>query len=156
MTQGEPENTTVKINNLEKRIQVFEDIEAIKILHRNYVYWLCNLQWDEMLGCFTEDALMDIAGDRLRNGKADIADFFQTVLAKMVTRKDGHMVGQPVISVEGTKAHGYWILFLFFSEPAMRWLQGRQEVEYEKINGQWLISNMKFINPWPGEANGSE
>ena len=152
MTQDDITKTAETAKALEKRVQAFEDLESIKVMHRNYVYWLCNLQWDDMLGCFTEDAQMDIAGDRPRQGKEDIYDFFKTVLANMVTRKDGHMVGQPVISVDGNNARGYWILFLFFSEPTVRWLQGRQEVEYVKINGQWLISNMKFINPWPGES----
>ena len=138
-----------RVKALEKQVQVLADIEEIKTLHRNYVYYLCNLQWDDMLGCFVEDATADIQGDRLRKGKEEIADFFHSVLAKMVTRNDGHFVGQPVISVNGNKAKGYWILYLFFSEPSVRWMQGRQECEYVKVDGEWKYSAMKFINPWP-------
>ena len=138
-----------RVKALEKQVQVLADIEEIKTLHRNYVYYLCNLQWDDMLSCFIENATADIQGDRLRKGKEEIADLFHNVLAKMVTRKDGHFVGQPVISVDGNKAKGYWILYLFFSEPSVRWMQGRQECEYVKVDGEWKYSSVKFMNPWP-------
>jgi hypothetical protein len=44
------------LEELEKRVKVLEDIEAIKQLHVNYVYLLCNLQWDDMVECFAEGA----------------------------------------------------------------------------------------------------
>jgi len=138
---------------LAERVQVLEDIEEIQKLHRNYVYWLCNLQWDEMLDCFTEDATADIQGERLRKGKEDIADLFEHVLATRITRNDGHMVGQPVISVNRDRAKGYWILHLFFPGPPVQWMQGRQECEYVKVDGKWKFSSMKFINPWPGQPD---
>ncbi|MCR4420803.1 MAG: nuclear transport factor 2 family protein [Clostridia bacterium] len=133
---------------LENRVRVLEDMEEIKKLHQNYVYWLCNLQWEDMLDCFVEEAEADILGDRLV-GKAAIGEFFHQVLARRVKRSDGHLVAQPVITVEGDRAEGYWILYLFFSEPEVRWLQGRQECEYVKVGGKWKIRRMKFIGPWP-------
>ena len=141
------------LEELTERVQVLEDIEEIQKLHRNYVYWLCNLQWDEMLDCFTEDATVDIQGERLRKGKEDIADLFENVLATRITRNDGHMAGQPVISVNGNRAKGYWILHLFFPGPTVQWMQGRQECEYIQIGGKWKFSSMKFINPWPGQPD---
>ena len=47
---------------LGKRVKVLEDIEAIKKMHINYVYLLCNQQWDDMLECFAEDATMELLG----------------------------------------------------------------------------------------------
>ena len=156
MTLDELEKRVKALEALEKRVQVLEDIEEIKKLHRNYIYWLCNLQWDDMLSCFTENATADIQGDRLRKGKEEIADLFHNVLAKMIKRNDGHFVGQPVISIKGNKAKGYWILYLFFSEPSVRWMQGRQECEYIKVDGEWKFSSMKFINPWPLQPGDKE
>lgn len=48
------------LEELEKRVKVLEDIEAIKQLHINYVYLLCNLQWEDMLECFAEDATLEL------------------------------------------------------------------------------------------------
>ena len=136
-------------DELEKRVQLLEDIEEIKKLHINYIYWLCKLQWDDMLDCFTEDATLDLMDQGVRKGKREISEVFHNVLAKMIKLNDGHFVGQPVISVNGNKAKGHWILYLFFSEPSVRWMQGRQECEYVKVDGKWKFSSVKFINPWP-------
>ena len=46
----------MKIEELEKRLLVLEEIEEIKKLHRQYMWWINNNQWDEIINCFTEDA----------------------------------------------------------------------------------------------------
>lgn len=137
------------LEELEKRVKILEDIGEIKRLHINYVYLLCNLQWDDMLDCFAENATLDLLDHGACKGKKEISEIFHNVLAKMVKRTDGHFVGQPIISVDGDKAKGYWILYLFFSEPSVKWMQGRQDCEYVKINGKWKFSSVKFTSPWP-------
>ena len=134
---------------LEKRVKVLEDIEAIKQFHVNYVYLLCDLQWDEMAECFAEDATMELLDSGVVRGKKEIGGVFRNVLAERVKRNDGHLVGQPIITVEGDKAKGQWILYLFFAEPEVRWLQGRQDCEYVRVNGEWKFSKVRFTAPWP-------
>lgn len=138
------------LEELEKRVKVLEDIEAIKKLHINYVYLLCNLQWDDMLACFAEDATLELPDQGVSKGKKEISGVFHNVLAKMIKRNDGHFVGQPVISVKGDRAKGHWILYLFFAEPEVKWLQGRQDCEYVRVGGEWKFSSVKFTAPWPG------
>jgi len=137
------------LEELAEKIKVLEDIEEIKKLHINYVYLLCDLQWDEMLDCFAENATLDLMDQGVRQGKKEIGEVFHNVLAKMIKRTDGHFVGQPVISVDGDKAKGYWILYLFFAEPEVKWVQGRQDCEYVKVNGKWKFSSVIFASPWP-------
>ncbi|GAI02529.1 unnamed protein product, partial [marine sediment metagenome] len=127
-----------------------EDIEAIKQLHINYVYLLCNLQWEDMLECFAEDATLELLDQGVCKGKKEISGIFYNVLAKMIKRTDGHFVGQPIISVKGDRAKGHWILYLFFAEPEVKWLQGRQDCEYVRVGGEWKFSSVKFTAPWPG------
>lgn len=136
---------------LEKRVKVLEDIEAIKKFHINYVYLLCNLQWDDMVDCFAENATMELLDQGVVKGKKEIGGVFRNVLAERVKRNDGHFVGQPIINVEGDKAKGQWILYLFFAEPEVRLLQGRQDCEYIRVKGEWKFSKVKFTAPWPGE-----
>lgn len=137
------------LEELEKRVGVLEDIEAIKQLHIEYIYLLCDLQWDVMLDFFAEDATLDLMDQGVRRGKKEISGVFHNILAKMIKRTDGHFVGQPVISVEGDKAKGHWILYLFFAEPEVRWMQGRQDCQYVKIDGAWKFSSVRFTSPWP-------
>ncbi len=151
MTQDELKTVKRSLEALTERVQVLEDIEDIQKLQRNYVYWMCNLQWDDMLTCFTEDAVLNVQGD-VRRGKREIEDLFRNFLAQRIKLNDGHIMGQPVISVEGDKAKGYWILYLFFSEP-VSWMQGRQECEYVREYGKWKFSSMQFINPWPPQPD---
>jgi ketosteroid isomerase-like protein len=147
MTLEELEKKFIELEALEKQVQVLTDIEEIKKLHTNYTYWLCNKQFDEMLDCFVEDAVADIVG-KIFQGKAAISAFFYNVLAKN-NPKDGHITAQPVITINGTKAHAVWLLFMTYSEPTMRYAQGRQEADYVKVKGQWKMQTMKFIMPWP-------
>jgi ketosteroid isomerase-like protein len=147
MTLEELETRFSKMETLEKQIQVLSDIEEIKQLHINYTYWLCNKQFEEMLDCFVDDAVADIAGKILR-GKKAISEFFYSVLSKN-NPKDGHITAQPVVTVNGNLAHATWLLFMTYSEPTMRYAQGRQEADYVKVNARWKMQTMKFIMPWP-------
>ncbi len=148
MTLEELEKRIRSLERLKRKVRALEDLEEIKKLHHNYIYWMCNKQWDKMIECFTADATADIAGNQFKN-KEEIYSFFQNVLEKNIHLNDGHIVAQPVVTVNGNQASGYWILYLFFSEPSMRWMQGRQEVEYVKTGGKWKFKKMKFLLPWP-------
>ncbi|MFC1947731.1 nuclear transport factor 2 family protein [Chloroflexota bacterium] len=147
MSQEQMDNVLRSLEEMNDKLRVLEDIEEIKKLHTNYVYWMCNHRWDDMLNCFTEDAVLNVQGDE-RRGKEEIEDLFKHFLADRIKLNDGHIVGQPVINVEGDKATGYWILYLFFSDP-VSWMQGRQECEYVRDYGKWKFQTMRFINPWP-------
>ena len=50
----------------------------------------------------------------------------------------------PDITVDGDQARGTWLVYMLFSKPAVEWVQGRNEAEYVKIDGKWLIKSMKF------------
>lgn len=149
MTPEELEKRIRALEGLAKKVKLLEDIEEIKKLHLNYVYLLCNLQWDDMLDCFAENAKLALPEQATLKGKKEIGAVFHNVLDKMIKRTDGHFVGQPVITVDGDRAKGRWILYLFFAEPEVRWVQGRQDCEYVRVNGKWKFSSVKFTNPWP-------
>jgi ketosteroid isomerase-like protein len=146
----------VTLEDLEKRMRAFEDIEEIKKLHRQYAYWLNAHQWDEMIDCFTEDALADIGQHGPHKGRKEITELFKVKIAKVNENwNSGHFVTEPIISVEGDRATGSWILYIFVfhgnkpNEPAYTWFQGRHDCEYVKINGKWKYKYIKFTAPWP-------
>jgi ketosteroid isomerase-like protein len=129
------------LKEMEKRLQALEDLEEIKKLDRKYISYLDNLEFEKVLDLFTEDAVAEVRDSGPRRGKKEIAEIYLGVLAKRTTRKDGHMVGQPDITVEGNKAK---VVYILFSEPSIQWVQGRNDCEYVKENGQWKFSKVKF------------
>jgi hypothetical protein len=143
------------LKEIENRLQVLEDKEAIKALHRDYVFWLNNRQWEEMTECFTHNAVAHIYRHPLRTGREQIHKLFTEVMSGVNAGKgrDGHFATLPVIEVRGNRARGHWLLYILIADPvtgnALRWTQGRYECEYEKIEGKWKFSKLVFVNPWP-------
>jgi hypothetical protein len=139
------------LEELERRLQVLEDAEEIKNLHREYLFYIQNLEIHKALECFAENIVTDIGQYGLRKGKAEVSKFFHEVIRENVLgSKDGHFTGQPVIKIEGDKATGHWMFYRFVPEPSLRrWVQGRYDCEYVRENGQWKFSLVKLTRPWP-------
>jgi ketosteroid isomerase-like protein len=126
---------------LEKRIGVLEDLEEIRKLQRQYMYWLDAHEFDKVVGCFTEDAVAKMRNNAPCKGKKEIADLYKTPGKGM--ENHAHFVGQSIISLDGDRATGYWNVLILFSEP-VHWVQGRNECEYVKENGNWKFRKLKF------------
>ena len=82
---------------------------------------------------------------------------------------EGNYVLHSIISVDGNKAKGNWLLYTMFSQPhkiqirpattadedAPDWMQGYNEMEYVRENGKWKISLLRWrrrlLSPRPTE-----
>ncbi|HEX2964649.1 MAG TPA: nuclear transport factor 2 family protein [Syntrophorhabdaceae bacterium] len=138
------------IDELEIRLKALEDIEAIKNLHREYLFWISGLEVERTLSCFTDDIEVEVANYGIRRGKEDVAEFFRnTIFPNVLQSKDGHFTGQPVIHLNGEKASGHWMFYRFVNDQARRWIQGRYDCEYRKEDGNWKFSVLKMRRPWP-------
>jgi hypothetical protein len=145
---------------LEKRVKAMEDAEEIKKMHTEYIYNLSNWQFDEMAECFSEDAEEEIHKGKKHKGKAEIKEKTFDEFKKNPPQKGGHMLIQPVLTVDGDKAVGHWIMYrlnYYFKGPSGQIInmfgpnvQRRYDCEYTKENGKWKFSKMKFTAPWPG------
>lgn len=132
------------LEELEKRVTAIEDMEKIKQMHREYMSCLDNLQFEKALDFFTEDAEVEVRHSGVQKGKKAFSQIYLGTLARRTERHDGHLVGQPVITVDGDTAKAHWIVYMFFSVPTIEWVQGRHDCEYIKVNGQWKFSKLKF------------
>jgi ketosteroid isomerase-like protein len=159
-TIHELEKRIERLEGLEKRVQALEELEAIKKLHRDYVYWMSNHQWEEAINCFAEDAVTIMPNMDEQKGKKAIEESFKNRISEQEAfQKGGHMLIQPVISVDGDRATGYWTMYRFtydFQSSAGEIvhlfgpeLQGKFDCEYVKENGKWKFGRMKYIRPWP-------
>jgi ketosteroid isomerase-like protein len=136
----------MNIEELERRVQILEDIENIKKLHQNYINLMDNLKYAEVMGLFTEDAIAEVRNSGVKKGKKAIEEIYLGFLAKIRgnTRNEGHFAVEPDITVSGNKAIGTWLIYMLFSKPTVQWVQGKNECEYRKENGEWKISKLKF------------
>lgn len=132
------------LKELEKRIQAIEDLEAIKRMHQEYMSCLDNIQFDKALDYFTDDAEVEVRFSGVMKGRKNYSKIYLGTLAQRKERHDGHLVAQPDITVNGNTAKGHWIVYMFFSIPAIQWVQGRHDCEYVKESGKWKFNKLKF------------
>ena len=148
LTLDEIEKRLMSLEKLAKKIQVLEDTEDIKSLMRYYVNCLISVKWDELAECFTDKARIEIGVAGLREGKPAIARLFKEEIGTRHIGKEFVFVVHPIITVDGDKAKGSWLLLFMFTEAThiatMSLVQGPYDCEYEKINGKWKISHLKW------------
>jgi hypothetical protein len=149
---------------MEKRLKTLEDLEEIKKLQRDYMFWLSNHQWDEMVECFAVDAVAEIGPHGEQKGKQAIRKSFDSDISKTASyQKGGQILIQPVITVEGERAKGYWSWYRLntaFKSPSGQSvhlfgpkMQARYDCEYKKENNKWKFSRMKLTRPWPEQTD---
>lgn len=142
-------------DDLKKQVGILMDIEEIKKLQNRYLFWINEKKWDECINCFTDNAVVYIPSPVECKGKAEIAGRFRDYVSKMNLGKDRdkHYAVMPIITVEGDKARGEWLLYILITDKetgkAGSWIQGKYENEYRKVNGKWKISFLKWLRGWP-------
>ena len=136
----------MSLEDLERRVQALEDLEAIRKLHQNYINLMDNLQYEQVLDLFTEDAAVEIRNFGVKKGRKEMSEIYLGVLAKNRgnIRYDGHLAVEPDIEVNGSTARGTWLIYMLFSKPSLQWVQGKNDCEYRKEGGKWKISRLKF------------
>jgi hypothetical protein len=147
-----------EIKRLEKKINELEDLEKIKQLHRNYIFYVNQWKYNDVIECFADDAVADLHGHY--EGKKEIAKLFKGNIAENLKGKNwGHFITQPVISIKGNAATGYWLFYCFMGDtpPSTTphlWVQARHDCKYIKIGNTWKFSYLKFTAPWPKDFKG--
>ena len=137
------------MNELEKRLQRLEDIEAIKQLKYTYLRTLDTHQWDALGKTLTEDVVCSFSdGLYTFNGRQAMLDFM-----KQSEMGDGnkliglHQVHQPEIEVSADEAIGHWSMHVYLlhktNQTGFRQF-GFYKDKYVRINNQWLIKETGY------------
>lgn len=146
-----------RIAQLENRLGILEDIEAIQRLQRIYGYYIDNRLWAEMTGLFAaQGAEMEIGRRGRYLGKENILPFLREVLGQGRSGLDrnefiNHMQLQGVVTVHPDRRHaeGRWRALIQGSPPpggnAMLWAEGVYENTYVKEDGQWKIARLWWV-----------
>ena len=152
---GESARVAMNLEELEKRIRVLEDIEAIRKLKVRYAV-ACDINADpaitydarDIANLFSEDVVFDpgVLGDKVQ-GREAIRQAFSKVPTRMSFAV--HYVNNPIIEVDGDIAKGTWYLLqgaTFIKGNRAVWGSGRYEEEYARVNGEWKISTWKLTS----------
>ena len=137
------------LSDLEKRIRIMEDIEAIKKLKAKYFRCVDQKLWEEMETVLTEDAVADYGmGIELLQGRKAIIEFLKKNLDRdsMISVHQGH---NPEIEITSdTTATGVWVLNDRLIIQTIATLNGWRyyEDEYVKVNGEWKKKSTKITN----------
>ncbi|MCX5998731.1 MAG: nuclear transport factor 2 family protein [Chloroflexi bacterium] len=137
-----------KLAELEARIIVLEDTEAIKRLKAKYWRCLDRKLWTEMEAVFAKDATADYGPKYHLAGREAILQFLKANLGpdSVSTSHGGH---SPDIGITGnTTANGIWTQNnLMVRESGMKIMEwGHYEDEYVKEDGCWRINRTKIVN----------
>ena len=136
----------MNLEELMLKVQKLEDLEEIKKLHREYIACIDKLETFKIPDMFVDDGIAEIQDSGEIKGKKAIDDLYSRgFLSQRKVRKDGHICGEPIITVDGDKAQGRWTVYIFFSEPSVQWTQGVNECEYVKVNDKWKFKKLKFV-----------
>jgi ketosteroid isomerase-like protein len=132
------------LQELEKRVRAIEDLEEIKKLHQKYINLMDNLKYKDVVELFTDDASVVVRDSPVFRGKEGVTDVYVNMLGRRTERSEAHFAIEPDITIEGDNAKGTWLVYMLFSKPDIEWVQGRNDAEYQKVNGKWKIKSMKF------------
>ncbi len=145
----------LNLNDIERRIRVLENIEAIRKLKSKY--WRCvdRKLWDEIVECFTEDMVLSILSKSIK-GRNECVQFLKDTLVQTVSAHQGHQAEIEIISESAARAT--WALndLLLDMQPGVNFTGfGYYEDEYVKENGNWKIKRSKVtyyftqvVNTW--------
>ena len=134
-------------DELEKRIRILEDIEAIKKLKARYCL-VCDDDHnpDEIVKLFASDGIWEGAGVGQHQGHAAIRSLFQGFQQRISFSQ--HNVMNPIIEVSGDRAKGTWYFlgpFTFRKGNRQMWLAARYEEDYVRIDGEWKFHHLRAI-----------
>jgi hypothetical protein len=134
--------------DLERRVQILEDIEAIKQLKAEYAD-ACDDMYNpkRMPGLFTKDAVWDgeKEGFGLYTGIDEVCKFFDG--AKDTLKFGVHWFLQPRIKIlSETEAEGIWYLWQTSTMGNGKdiFLAGLEFDKYRKEDGKWKMSRMEL------------
>jgi hypothetical protein len=135
-------------SELEKRVTALEDIEAIKQLKAEYCS-ICDDGHDpeRIKTIFATDGVWEGSGFGQHRGHDAIAELFRR-LGKRFSFSQ-HCVMNPIISIQGERATGFWNFFGPFTlrkRNSAAWLAVRYQDDYVKLAGVWKIQHLRGVS----------
>lgn len=130
---------------LEKRIQILEDIEAIKQLKNEYML-ACDDSYnpERIAALFVEDGVWDGGElDGVHHGREEIKEWFRHCSKENLFAV--HMAMAPIVEVDGDTARGRWYMNMYMThvKHGATLYADKYDDQFVKIDGKWYF---KYLN----------
>jgi ketosteroid isomerase-like protein len=114
-----------------------QDCEEIRQLIARYCHHVDSVQSKEIVGLFSSDAVLDIAGTKTVGTEA-IEAFFEGLRAVYDVKPMLHHVTNVLVDVDGDEATSQsYILVVVPGDPIAIAMTGRYDDRFRRIDGQW-------------------
>ena len=152
----------MNLDELERAVQLQEDIQEIENLQRIYGYYFDNNMWAEIVDLFSEEHTesVEIADHGVFLGKKGIRRIYWDMFngggkgrqsppwMQFVVTQLGGVVS---VAPDGKTATGRWQTWLMEAKPygaynRQEWLHGYYENKYIKENGRWIFTKLYWNN----------
>ncbi len=140
--------------DLDRRIGLLEDAEAVERLHAIYGYYLARNQWDNLAGIFAQNGVIEIAMRGQYVGHASVRRNLNLYGRPGVQfgLLHNHMQFQPVIDVapdgKSAKMRSRALSIMGNYDRLGMWMGGVYENEYVKVDGVWQIERDQVFNTY--------
>jgi hypothetical protein len=132
-----------------QRLQVLEDIEAIRKLKAMYCVACDDDHNPDKLGpLFAEDAVWEASTMGRAEGRPAIQKLLGDLGRSGIIRNSAHHAINPIIDVEGDKATGHWRLIMLYTgvypngDLHFSRIIGWYREEYARSNGLWQFKHL--------------
>jgi hypothetical protein len=136
----------MNLNELARKVQEREDIEAIKQLKARYCLYVDTGEPDKVADLFVEQAVWDGGVVGRYEGREAIRTFMRNLPQLLSFAL--HYVTNPLIEVRGERATGHWYLLepctMVGSNQAV-WGTARYDEQYVKVAGEWKFEEVKLM-----------
>jgi len=130
---------------VEARLRVLEDIEALKKLKARYWRYIDNKMWQELADCFDEEPFAEYLGPENQfRSVADIVAYLKGDPERFETTAYHHGHNPDIEITRDDRAKGVWAFYVNINMSGKRssssvTMAGFYEDEYVKRGGAWRI-----------------
>ncbi len=133
--------------DLETRIRILEDIEAIKRLQHRYWNSISVKKWDDVADCFAQDGLALFGPGREFKGIEAIRAFYKEVMAPRTVLNVAQGHNAEIEMLDENTARGTWQVDV--SNLSVDGNAARTGVMYDdlyaRVDGEWKIKRKETI-----------
>jgi hypothetical protein len=151
----DPASLEAKLDTLDRRVGLLEDVVQLERLNSIYGYYLAHLQWDDLTGMFAPTGTIEIAMRGVYVGSASVRrnlNLYGQATDDQFGLQHNHMQFQPVITVapdgQSAKMRSRALSIMGQWERSSQWMGGVYENEYVKENGVWKIAKDQVFNTY--------
>ncbi|MCH2170552.1 nuclear transport factor 2 family protein [Myxococcota bacterium] len=147
----ENESLREELASLKKQVRELEDREAVRQLTAEYMQAMHDARWEDAVACFSEQASYDHGLLGELRGKQDLRHFY-TQFMPAFEEAGGwafDLLADPVIQVDGDRAHGRWFLLTLLIDPDTQeaaWSMATLEYEYAREAEGWKFFRNRCIH----------